>query len=154
MGQPHRIAGFVFLPRQDGLLNGTADRYRFETSEDGKAWTVHVDGGSFANVRNNPTRRSALCANHSALLPLHGPRRSLGQWLGQRGRVVGDPSPRKPDSLSPRALLLAAACLLSPPPRPSPPTPARRPGAGQLFVGTNYQPHDRTREQVNATSPA
>ena len=62
MGQPHRIAGFVFLPRQDGLLNGTADRYRFETSEDGKAWTVHVDGGSFANVRNNPDQQEVRFA--------------------------------------------------------------------------------------------
>lgn len=57
MGQVHRIAGFVFLPRQDGLLNGTADRYRFETSEDGQHWTVHIDNGSFANVRNNPDQQ-------------------------------------------------------------------------------------------------
>jgi alpha-L-fucosidase len=62
MGQLHRIAGFVFLPRQDGLLNGTADRYRFETSEDGKAWAVQVDGGTFANVRNNPDQQEVRFA--------------------------------------------------------------------------------------------
>jgi alpha-L-fucosidase len=54
MGQVHRIAGFVYLPRQDGMLNGTAEHYRFETSEDGKTWMVNVDKGSFSNVRNNP----------------------------------------------------------------------------------------------------
>jgi alpha-L-fucosidase len=54
MGQVHRIAGFVYLPRQDGLLNGTAERYRFESSEDGQNWTVNVDKGTFSNVRNNP----------------------------------------------------------------------------------------------------
>ncbi|KQV59576.1 coagulation factor 5/8 type domain-containing protein [Pelomonas sp. Root1217] len=54
MGQARRIAGFVYLPRQDALLNGTAEHFRFETSEDGKAWTVAVDKGTFSNVRNNP----------------------------------------------------------------------------------------------------
>lgn len=54
MGQVRRIAGFVFLPRQDGMLNGTAEDFRFETSEDGKAWTVNVEKGTFSNVRNNP----------------------------------------------------------------------------------------------------
>jgi len=54
MGQLHRIAGFVYLPRQDGMLNGTAEHFRFETSEDGRDWTVNVEAGSFANVRNNP----------------------------------------------------------------------------------------------------
>jgi len=54
MGQVHRIAGFVYLPRQDGMLNGTVENYRFESSEDGQTWTVNVDKGAFANVRNNP----------------------------------------------------------------------------------------------------
>jgi alpha-L-fucosidase len=54
MGQVHRIAGFVYLPRQDGMLNGTAEHFRFETSEDGQSWTVNVDKGTFSNVRNNP----------------------------------------------------------------------------------------------------
>jgi alpha-L-fucosidase len=54
MGQVHRIAGFVYLPRQDGMLNGTVENYRFETSEDGRTWTVNVDRGTFSNVRNNP----------------------------------------------------------------------------------------------------
>ena len=54
MGQVHRIAGFVYLPRQDGLLNGTAEFFRFETSEDGRTWSVNVERGTFSNVRNNP----------------------------------------------------------------------------------------------------
>lgn len=54
MGQVRRIGGFVYLPRQDGLLNGTAEHFRFETSEDGQTWTVNVDKGKFSNVRNNP----------------------------------------------------------------------------------------------------
>ena len=54
MGQSHRIAGFVYLPRQDGMLNGTVENYRLETSEDGQRWTVNVDKGTFSNVRNNP----------------------------------------------------------------------------------------------------
>jgi alpha-L-fucosidase len=54
MGQVHRIAGFVYLPRQDGVLNGTVENYRFETSEDGNHWTTDVERGTFSNVRNNP----------------------------------------------------------------------------------------------------
>lgn len=54
MGQVHRIAGFVYLPRQDGMLNGTVENFRFETSEDGKTWTTTVEKGTFSNVRNNP----------------------------------------------------------------------------------------------------
>jgi alpha-L-fucosidase len=54
MGQVHRIAGFVYLPRQDGQLNGTVENFRLETSEDGQSWTVNVEKGTFSNVRNNP----------------------------------------------------------------------------------------------------
>jgi alpha-L-fucosidase len=54
MGAVHSIAGFVYLPRQDGLLNGTAENFRFETSEDGQDWAVNVEKGTFSNVRNNP----------------------------------------------------------------------------------------------------
>jgi alpha-L-fucosidase len=54
MGQTHRIAGFVYLPRQDGMLNGTVEHFRLETSEDGKTWAATVEKGTFSNVRNNP----------------------------------------------------------------------------------------------------
>jgi alpha-L-fucosidase len=62
MGEPHRIAGLVYLPRQDGMLNGTVERFRFETSVDGVAWAMAIDDGSFANVRNNPDRQEARFA--------------------------------------------------------------------------------------------
>ncbi|MGD1041743.1 MAG: discoidin domain-containing protein [Sedimentisphaerales bacterium] len=55
MGTSHRIAGFTYLPRQDGNLNGTAENYRFETSMDGVTWTTNVASGTFANIRNNPS---------------------------------------------------------------------------------------------------
>jgi len=37
-GKSHRIAGFTYLPRQDGTINGTVANYRFETSADGANW--------------------------------------------------------------------------------------------------------------------
>ncbi|HEY5914728.1 MAG TPA: discoidin domain-containing protein, partial [Verrucomicrobiae bacterium] len=55
MGAAHRIAGFTYLPRQDGLLNGVVERYRFETSQDGGNWTTNVADGAFANIQNNPS---------------------------------------------------------------------------------------------------
>jgi alpha-L-fucosidase len=55
MGKANRIAGFTYLPRQDGLLNGVVVKYRFETSEDGVTWTTNIADGSFANIQNNPS---------------------------------------------------------------------------------------------------
>jgi alpha-L-fucosidase len=54
MGSVHRIAGFTYLPRQDGSHNGVVEDYRFETSVDGHDWTKNVDSGSFGNIQNNP----------------------------------------------------------------------------------------------------
>ena len=62
MGESHRIAGVVYLPRQDGMLNGTVEAFRFETSEDGAAWRVAIDDGNFANVRNNPDQQEVRFA--------------------------------------------------------------------------------------------
>ena len=55
MGKTHRIAGFTYLPRQDGTINGTAEKYRFETSADNVTWTTNITEGSFANIQNNPS---------------------------------------------------------------------------------------------------
>jgi alpha-L-fucosidase len=55
MGASHRIAGFTYLPRQDGTPNGTVETYRFETSTDGTGWTTNIVSGTFANIRNNPS---------------------------------------------------------------------------------------------------
>jgi alpha-L-fucosidase len=55
MGTTHRIAGFTYLPRQDGLLNGVVEKYRFESSTDGVTWTTNIADGSFANIQNNPS---------------------------------------------------------------------------------------------------
>jgi alpha-L-fucosidase len=42
-GAERRIAGFTYLPRQDGRHDGVVDTYRFETSTDGKNWTTNVN---------------------------------------------------------------------------------------------------------------
>jgi alpha-L-fucosidase len=55
MGKTHRIGGFTYLPRQDGLLNGVVEKYRFETSADNLTWTTNIANGSFANIQNNPS---------------------------------------------------------------------------------------------------
>jgi len=55
MGKTNRIAGFTYLPRQDGLLNGVVERFRFETSLDGINWITNIPYRSFANIQNNPS---------------------------------------------------------------------------------------------------
>jgi alpha-L-fucosidase len=62
MGTAHRIAGLAYLPRQDGSLNGVVEQYRFETSQDGRAWTTNIDAGRFGNIRNNPALQEATFA--------------------------------------------------------------------------------------------
>lgn len=54
MGRARRIGGFAYLPRQDWVFVGVVDRYKFETSLDGKHWTTNVVSGVFSNIRNNP----------------------------------------------------------------------------------------------------
>ena len=54
MGSVQRIAGFTYLPRQDGVREGIVQTYRFETSPDGTNWTIDAESGRFGNVRNNP----------------------------------------------------------------------------------------------------
>lgn len=54
MGAVQQIAGFSYLPRQDSVREAIVQSYRFETSADGEKWTVDVNSGHFANVRNNP----------------------------------------------------------------------------------------------------
>jgi alpha-L-fucosidase len=62
MGRRHRIGGLVYVPRQDGQLNGTVEHYRFETSEDGAQWHTAVENGVFSNIRNNPDLQEARFA--------------------------------------------------------------------------------------------
>lgn len=54
MGELHRVNGFTYLPRQDRDRSGVIDRYRFETSADGKIWSAVVASGRFENISNNP----------------------------------------------------------------------------------------------------
>lgn len=66
MGTTHRIGGFTYLPRQDGLLNGVVEKYRFETSADGVTWTTNIADGSFANIQNNPSLQEVSFASVAA----------------------------------------------------------------------------------------
>jgi alpha-L-fucosidase len=62
MGRTNHIGGLTYLPRQDGLLNGVVEKYRFETSADGVNWTTNIANGSFANIQNNPSLQEASFA--------------------------------------------------------------------------------------------
>jgi hypothetical protein len=48
LGSIQSIQGFRYLPRQDGLLNGTFTQYEFYTSEDGVSWGVSAAAGTLA----------------------------------------------------------------------------------------------------------
>jgi alpha-L-fucosidase len=56
MGAVKTLKGFTYTPRT-GTLHGMVDRYRFEISEDGKAWTTAAEG-EFGNLRANPVEQT------------------------------------------------------------------------------------------------
>jgi hypothetical protein len=47
MGQAHSVAGFRYLPRQDGSVDGSIASYRFFVSTDGVEWGEPVASGTF-----------------------------------------------------------------------------------------------------------
>ncbi len=58
LGQSHTLAGFTYLPRQDGQSNGTVVEYEFYVSRDGQRWRRPAAQGSFANIKNNPMEQT------------------------------------------------------------------------------------------------
>ena len=66
MGSSQRIAGFTYLPRQDGTHEGIVETYRFETSVDGQTWTIDVDSARFENIENNPVLQEVSFAPTTA----------------------------------------------------------------------------------------
>lgn len=50
LGRPTRVAGFKYLPRQDGLGNGTIAKYRFYLSANGVDWGAPVAEGDFSTM--------------------------------------------------------------------------------------------------------
>lgn len=47
------VAGFFYLPRQDGQKDGMVTRYRFAGSQDNKNWETFFEG-EFSNIKSNP----------------------------------------------------------------------------------------------------
>jgi len=57
LGREVRVAGFTYLPRQDKRVpDSMVEAWRFETSTDGKAWSMAKEG-TFGNLLNDPTER-------------------------------------------------------------------------------------------------
>lgn len=57
MGGEIRVSALTYLPRQDGVVHGMTDKFRFELSRDGKRWKK-VAQGEFPNVRANPIEQT------------------------------------------------------------------------------------------------
>lgn len=46
-GEVRTVKGFIYLPRQDGSMNGFVKEYSLEVSMDGKTWSDAVATGTF-----------------------------------------------------------------------------------------------------------
>jgi alpha-L-fucosidase len=60
MGEALTLKGFTFLPRQDGKLNGTPDRYEFYVSVDGTTWGAPVDAVRVFQHQSEPNAANEL----------------------------------------------------------------------------------------------
>jgi alpha-L-fucosidase len=60
MGEMLTLKGFTLLPRQDGRVEGTPDRYVFSVSLDGQTWDTIVEAGEFSNIKANPVLQTVL----------------------------------------------------------------------------------------------
>ncbi len=49
LGASYEVGGFLYLPRQDGNLNGTITEYEFYVSDDAENWGTPVSTGTWAN---------------------------------------------------------------------------------------------------------
>lgn len=56
-GKEIQVSAFTYLPRQDGVVHGMTDKYRFELSMDGKTWENAAEG-EFGNLRANPIEQT------------------------------------------------------------------------------------------------
>ena len=66
---------------------GVIDTYRFETSTDGKTWTIDVNQARFGNIRNNPVLQEVTFKQVAArYLPIHGTARRKWKQRGERCR--------------------------------------------------------------------
>jgi len=62
LGETLTLKGFTHLPRQDGLPNGTPDKYEFYVSEDGKTWGAPAAAGEFSNIKAGPVLQTVMFA--------------------------------------------------------------------------------------------
>jgi len=86
MSKTNRIAGFTYLPRQDGLLNGVVEKYRFETSTDNVTWDDEHRRWFIRQHSEQPeSSGSCLYSGQRPLLPLHLLAGNLEQRLDERG---------------------------------------------------------------------
>jgi len=63
MGATQNVKAFTYLPRQDKITAGIADKYIFFTSNDGINWQ-QATTGEFSNIKSNPIEQ---------LIPLEQP---------------------------------------------------------------------------------
>lgn len=86
LGKSIDLAGFTYLPRQDGSTAGLVDKYVFEVSKDGKNW-IPAAKGEFGNIAANPliqrvrfeTRRPARFVKFTATHVVDGANVSIAE---------------------------------------------------------------------------
>jgi alpha-L-fucosidase len=62
MGAETPVGAFTYLPRQDGVVHGMTDKFRFELSTDGTSWK-NVAEGEFSNIAANPVEQTVPLKN-------------------------------------------------------------------------------------------
>jgi lysophospholipase L1-like esterase len=93
LGARYNITGFTYLPRQDGITDGTIGQYEFFVSNDGTNWGTAVASGTFASNTSQKEADFAPVAGRfvrlRALSEINGKLETSVAELGVLGTPVG-----------------------------------------------------------------
>ena len=93
LGAVHPVAGFRYLPRQDGFVVGNISQYEFYVSLDGAAWGTPVTSGTFAS---SSTEKEVLFltkdARYVRLRSLAGADCNVAELTILQGRLADPPA--------------------------------------------------------------
>ncbi len=101
LGTAHEIAGFTYLPRQDGVANGKITNFEFYLSADGVNWGAPVAAGVFPNSSAIQQVTFSKQAAHYIRL------RALGEVNGQAATAVAELGALLPPTTTPSVRLIS-----------------------------------------------
>ncbi len=101
LGATHDLAGFTYLPRQDGVSNGKITHFEFYLSTDGVNWGAPISAGVFPN--SSAIQQITFSKQPARYIRL----RALGEVNGQPATAVAELGALLPPATTPSVRLIS-----------------------------------------------